>query len=52
MEEILIGTVKVDINSKERALETRYKALDNAQGVRMLLGDYHALVSRREDDEK
>lgn len=42
-----IGSVKIDTHAKERTLDTRYKALDNAQGVRLLLGDYHALASRR-----
>lgn len=42
-----MGSVKIDTHSKERALEAKYPALDNADGVRILLGDYHALVSRR-----
>lgn len=40
---INIGTVKIDTHSKERALSTKYRALDNPEGVRILLGDYHAL---------
>ncbi|MEK4970693.1 sigma factor-like helix-turn-helix DNA-binding protein [Cytobacillus sp. FSL R7-0696] len=42
-----MGSVKIDTHSKERALESKYPALDNPTGVRILLGDYHALVSRR-----
>lgn len=42
-----MGSVKIDTQSKERALESKYPALDNPTGVRLLLGDYHALVSRR-----
>lgn len=42
-----MGTVKIDTHSKERSLESKYAALDNADGVRLLLSDYHALCERR-----
>lgn len=42
-----IGAVKTDLNAKERTLESRYHALDSAEGVRLLLGDYHALQARQ-----
>jgi predicted DNA-binding protein (UPF0251 family) len=41
-----VGHVKIDTNAKERTLEQCY-ALDNPEGVRLLLGDYHALKIRR-----
>ena len=34
-------------SEKERRLESKYPALDNPAGVRMLLCDYHALVERQ-----
>ncbi|WP_061564913.1 hypothetical protein [Heyndrickxia coagulans] len=43
---ITIGSVKIDIHEKERALNGRY-ALDSADGVKRLLRDYHALCERR-----
>ncbi len=42
-----MGSVKIDTHSKERSLESKYAALDNADGVRLLLSDYHALCERR-----
>lgn len=42
-----MGSVKVDTHSKERALDSKYPALDNADGLRILLGDYHALLERQ-----
>ncbi|WP_102271291.1 sigma factor-like helix-turn-helix DNA-binding protein [Cytobacillus massiliigabonensis] len=42
-----MGAVKTDVNAKERTLESKYLALDNPAGVRMLLGDYHALTERQ-----
>jgi len=41
-----MGTVKADLHAKERSFESRY-ALNNAKGVRLLLGDWHALRERR-----
>lgn len=40
----------IDTNAKERALEQRY-ALDNPDGVKRLLRDYHALVERQYDGD-
>lgn len=40
---IVIGHVKRDLSAIERQHAERY-ALDNADGVRLLLADYHALV--------
>lgn len=42
-----MGSVKIDTHSKERVLETKYHALNSAEGVRLLLGDYYALKLRR-----
>lgn len=42
-----MGAVKTDIHSKERALDSKYVALDNADGVKRLLRDYNALTQRR-----
>lgn len=42
-----MGAVKVDTQSKDRAITTKYKALDSAEGVRILLSDYNALRLRR-----
>jgi DNA-directed RNA polymerase specialized sigma24 family protein len=43
---IVIGHVKRDLSAAERQHAERY-ALDNADGVRLLLADYHALVQRQ-----
>jgi DNA-directed RNA polymerase specialized sigma24 family protein len=42
-----MGAVKIDTQSKERALDAKYAALDTPQNLRILLGDYHALKIRR-----
>ena len=42
-----MGSVKIDLSTKERALEERYPALDNPLGLRILLSDYHALKVRQ-----
>lgn len=42
-----MGAVKIDTQAKERSLEARYPALDNPQGLRILLSDYHALINRQ-----
>ena len=42
-----MGTVKIDTHSKDRALDSKYVALDNAEGVKRLLRDYNALTQRR-----
>lgn len=42
-----MGSVKIDTHTKERSLDVKYHALDSADGVRQLLGDYHALCERR-----
>jgi RNA polymerase sigma factor (sigma-70 family) len=42
-----MGSVKVDLSTKERALDARYPALDNPLGLRILLSDYHALLNRQ-----
>lgn len=41
-----MGAVKRDLSAAERQHAERY-ALDNADGVRLLLADYHALVQRQ-----
>jgi DNA-directed RNA polymerase specialized sigma24 family protein len=41
-----MGATNHDKQAQHRAYEQRY-ALDNADGVRLLLSDYHALVSRQ-----
>ncbi|MBA9027539.1 sigma factor-like helix-turn-helix DNA-binding protein [Peribacillus huizhouensis] len=41
-----MGAVKYDIHAGDRRLSERY-ALDNPEGVRLLLGDYHALLGRQ-----
>jgi hypothetical protein len=41
-----MGAVKRDMHAAERQHAERY-ALDNADGVRLLLADYHALVQRQ-----
>lgn len=45
-EAVIIGTVKIDLHRKDREFETTY-ALDNAEGVKMLLSDYPKFVSRK-----
>jgi RNA polymerase sigma factor (sigma-70 family) len=42
-----LGSVKIDTSQKERSLDAKYPALDNPQGLRILLGDLHALKSRQ-----
>lgn len=42
-----MGAVKIDTQSKERALEAKYPSLDTPANLRILLGDYHALKIRR-----
>jgi RNA polymerase sigma factor (sigma-70 family) len=42
-----MGAVKIDTQSKERALDAKYAALDTPANLRILLGDYHALKLRR-----
>jgi RNA polymerase sigma factor (sigma-70 family) len=42
-----LGAVKIDTQSKERALDAKYTALDTPANLRILLGDYHALKIRR-----
>ena len=42
-----MGSGKVDLSTKERALEERYPALDNPLGLRILLSDLHALKVRQ-----
>lgn len=42
-----MGSVKRDLSENERALSNKYSALNNAQGLRILLSDYHALKNRR-----
>ncbi|MED3649968.1 sigma factor-like helix-turn-helix DNA-binding protein [Heyndrickxia sporothermodurans] len=42
-----MGAVKTDIHSKERSLDSKYAALDNADGIKRLLRDYNALKERR-----
>jgi hypothetical protein len=44
---INIGSVKIDLDSKERSLDAKYPALDNPAGLRILLSDYHALLNRQ-----
>ncbi|MEK4559534.1 sigma factor-like helix-turn-helix DNA-binding protein [Bacillus sp. FSL K6-0036] len=41
-----MGSVKVDIHRKEREFDAAY-ALDNAEGVKLLLADYQKFVSRK-----
>ncbi|ASB87707.1 sigma factor-like helix-turn-helix DNA-binding protein [Bacillus sonorensis] len=45
-EAVVIGSVKIDLHRKDREFETTY-ALDNAEGVKMLLSDYPKFVSRK-----
>lgn len=41
-----MGTVKVDLHQKDREFNAAY-ALDNAEGVKLLLADYQKFVSRK-----
>ncbi|MEG7333248.1 sigma factor-like helix-turn-helix DNA-binding protein [Bacillus sp. 0102A] len=41
-----MGSVKVDLHRKEREFDAAY-ALDNAEGVKLLLADYQKFVSRK-----
>ncbi|NLS42519.1 RNA polymerase subunit sigma [Bacillus subtilis] len=41
-----MGTVKVDLHRKEREFDAAY-ALNNAEGVKLLLADYQKFVSRK-----
>nr|WP_025851591.1 sigma factor-like helix-turn-helix DNA-binding protein [Bacillus velezensis] len=41
-----MGTVKVDLHRKDREFNAAY-ALDNAEGVKLLLADYQKFVSRK-----
>ncbi|NME91576.1 DUF134 domain-containing protein [Bacillus velezensis] len=41
-----MGTVKVDLHRKDREFHAAY-ALDNAEGVKLLLADYQKFVSRK-----
>lgn len=39
--------MKIDTSQKERSLDAKYPALDNPQGLRILLSDLHALKVRQ-----
>ncbi|MED4828163.1 sigma factor-like helix-turn-helix DNA-binding protein [Bacillus atrophaeus] len=41
-----MGSVKVDLHRKDREFDASY-ALDNADGVKLLLADYQKFVSRK-----
>ncbi|MFB3900379.1 sigma factor-like helix-turn-helix DNA-binding protein [Bacillus amyloliquefaciens] len=41
-----MGTVKIDLHRKDREFNAAY-ALDNAEGVKLLLADYRKFVSRK-----
>lgn len=41
-----MGTVKVDLHGKDREFNAAY-ALDDAEGVKLLLADYQKFVSRK-----
>lgn len=41
-----MGTVKIDLHRKDREFNATY-ALDNAEGVKLLLADYQKFVSRK-----
>lgn len=41
-----MGTVKIDLHRKDREFNAAY-ALDNAEGVKLLLADYQKFVSRK-----
>jgi len=43
----VIGSVKVDIHSKERTLEESYPALNTSAGIKRLLADRNALLIRQ-----
>ena len=42
-----MGATKVDIHSKERALEESYPALNTSAGIKRLLADQNALLIRQ-----
>lgn len=42
-----IGSVKVDLSGKERALEESYPALNTTAGIKRMLGEMNALVNRQ-----
>jgi DNA-binding CsgD family transcriptional regulator len=42
-----MGSVKVDLSGKERALEESYPALNTAAGIKRLLADQNALLIRQ-----
>ena len=42
-----MGSVKRDLHVNERNLEAKYPALDRPENLRILLSDYHALLSRQ-----
>lgn len=42
-----MGAVKTDLSAKERTLDAKYMALDSADGLRILLSDYHSLINRQ-----
>lgn len=44
---IVIGTMKIDTSANERTLDSKYHALDSAEAVRLLLGDYNSLCQRQ-----
>ena len=44
---IIIGSVKVDLSSKERALEETFPALNTPAGIKRLLGEQGALEIRQ-----
>ncbi len=41
-----MGTVKIDLHRRDREFNAAY-ALDNAEGVKLLLADYQKFVSRK-----
>jgi hypothetical protein len=41
------GHVKRDLHTKERGYDSKYPALNNPSGLRILLADYHALINRK-----
>ncbi|HAM79629.1 MAG TPA: RNA polymerase subunit sigma [Ornithinibacillus sp.] len=47
---IIIVSTTIDLTEKERRIDEAY-ALDNPEGVRLLLSDYHALVKRQYDGD-
>jgi DNA-directed RNA polymerase specialized sigma24 family protein len=42
-----MGSVKRDLHVNERSLEEKYPALDSPANLRILLGDYQALLNRQ-----